>query len=612
MNKKKIVIITSVIVLLILAILGASYAYYSATVKENNKTQTVIKTNELEIVYTGTEEINVSDIVPGDSFTKKFTVENTSNVPVTYNIYLENITNEFNEDLVYTLKDKDGTVIEEEVLPSTNTGKTYLITDIEIDSNELKEYEMAIKFKYSDKDQNKLQGKSFNATLGIDTDPVKIVKVVNDKIELDKLNSGDTVTKTFNVKNLSKETQSYDVILSDVVNTYGDNLTYSLSKNGSEVISNETMPSSDTTILESQIISANTTDEYVMTINFDNTTAALEYIIAAENDEFSAKIVTKSNELNYIGTVYDFEQKDEEQTFVVPETGIYKLETWGAQGGSYNETYYGGYGAYSTGYIKLEKGEELFINVGGTGSCAYGGGNHKNQTPGGYNGGGAATAFTGSTTTSNKSCSGGGATHIASKSGTLSTLEQYKGTYSEENGTYNSDTILIVSGGGGGSIYGANDTTVWASIGGAAGGVEGGLPVITSKDTTAKVYLYSANPATQSVPGDIFYDSYRTGTAPKYTNGAFGLGGTKCGPGGGAGWYGGSSYSYASGGSSFIGSSRLMSYNGLEKEMYCYECVESDKEQTKTISIKEASETPTAKQAKIKDGYAKITFMYKK
>ncbi|MBO5138960.1 MAG: hypothetical protein J6B89_04940 [Bacilli bacterium] len=311
MNKKKIAIITSVIVLLILAIIGASYAFYSATVKENNKTQTVIKTNELTIVYTGTEEINVSDIVPGDSFTKKFTVENTSNIPVTYNIYIEGITNEFNEALVYTLKDKDGEVIAEEVLPSTNAEKTYLITDIEIDSSELKEYEMTIEFKYSDEDQNKLQGKSFNATLGIDTTPVKIVKVVNDKLELDKLNSVDTVTKTFAVKNLSKEIQSYDLKLSDVVSTYGDNLTYSLTKNETEVISNETMPTSDTTILESQIISANTTDEYVMTIKFDNTTAALDYIIAAENDEFSANInIEKKGEVEKICYLSNDENND--------------------------------------------------------------------------------------------------------------------------------------------------------------------------------------------------------------------------------------------------------------------------------------------------------------
>ena len=331
MNKKKVAIITSVVVLLLL-VAGISYAYYSATVKENNKTETVIKTNELEIVYTGTQEINVSDMVPGDSFTKKFTIENTSNIPVTYNIYLEGITNEFNEDLVYILKDKDGIVIEEEVLPSTNTGKTYLITDIEIDSNELKEYEMTIEFKYSDKDQNKLQGKNFIATLGIDTTPVKIVKVVNDKLELDKLNSGDTVTKTFSVKNLSKETQSYDVILSDVISTYGDNLTYSLTKNGTELISNETMPTSDTTILSSQTISANTTDEYVMTINFNNTTAALEYMIAAENDKFSSSITITSKDTTVteernIVKAYTYNQTSGAENYCVTGNEATCLET---------------------------------------------------------------------------------------------------------------------------------------------------------------------------------------------------------------------------------------------------------------------------------------------
>ena len=138
MKNKKIIIpiVVSLVVVALLA--GISYAYYSANVKEVNQTETVIKTNELNIVFTGTNEINVDGIVPGDSFTKTFTVENTSNVEVTYNIFMEKITNEFNEDLVYTLSDEEGTVITEEVLPTTNSGKNYLITDISIDSEETK------------------------------------------------------------------------------------------------------------------------------------------------------------------------------------------------------------------------------------------------------------------------------------------------------------------------------------------------------------------------------------------------------------------------------------------------------------------------------------------
>ena len=294
--KKKVIIpvIASLVTVLVLS--GVSYAYYSAKIKENNKTETVIKTNELTIKYTGTQEINVDNIVPGDSMTKTFTVENTSNVSVTYNIYLENITNEFNEDLVYTLKEENNEIIKEEVLPTSSDKKSYLITDVEIKSQEVKQYEMTVEFKYSDKDQNKLQGKKFNATLGIDTTPIKIVKVVNDKIDIDKLNSGEEVTKTFNVKNLSSTNQNYDIKLSEIVNTYGNNLTYTLSKNGQKIKENETMPTTDTKILENQTINGKTTDNYEITIKYEGTTASLDFLIADGNDKFSAKISVNNEE----------------------------------------------------------------------------------------------------------------------------------------------------------------------------------------------------------------------------------------------------------------------------------------------------------------------------
>ena len=63
------------------------------------------------------------------------------------------------------------------------------------------------------------------------------------------------------------------------------------------------------------------------------------------------------------------------QTFVVPETGIYQLETWGAQGGNANNStnlVQGGYGAYATGEIRLNRGDVLYITVGG--QNGYGGG----------------------------------------------------------------------------------------------------------------------------------------------------------------------------------------------------------------------------------------------
>lgn len=63
------------------------------------------------------------------------------------------------------------------------------------------------------------------------------------------------------------------------------------------------------------------------------------------------------------------------QTFTAPRTGIYSLETWGAQGGNATDgthTARGGYGAYAYGEVLLQQGDVLYVNVGG--QNGYGGG----------------------------------------------------------------------------------------------------------------------------------------------------------------------------------------------------------------------------------------------
>lgn len=170
--KAKVYTIIASIFVIAFSLVGYTYSFFSAVVTYNDKTQTILKANELGLVFTGVKEINVQDIIPGDTIIKTFTVENTSNRAVDFNIYMEGITNEFNEDLVYTLTDQNGTVIGQTVLPETNSQKSYLITNVEIAKDETKQYTLTIEFLYSEtKDQNDLQGKVFNATLGIDTDP---------------------------------------------------------------------------------------------------------------------------------------------------------------------------------------------------------------------------------------------------------------------------------------------------------------------------------------------------------------------------------------------------------------------------------------------------------
>ena len=88
----------------------------------------------------------------------------------------------------------------------------------------------------------------------------------------------------------------------------------------------------------------------------------------AINKSFRSKVVvvatpTKSVDFDYTGT---------EQAFVEPADGKYKIETWGAQGGSYNDEYHGSYGGYSSGIIELAQNVVLNIYVGSTNICKEG------------------------------------------------------------------------------------------------------------------------------------------------------------------------------------------------------------------------------------------------
>ena len=232
-NKKVLIpVIASLVTVLVLS--GVSYAYYSAKIKENNKTETVIKSNELNLIFTGTNEITANNMIPGDSFEKTFTVENTSNRAVDYNIYMENITNEFNEDLVYTLNDGTSDLIIEKKLPSTNTNKSYLKTTISIKAKTKKTYTLTITFKNTDELQNDYQGKTFKATVGIDTEVIKEYKeallngtdpVLSDNLIPVIIADDGTVTKA----DTTSDWYSYEnkkwanaVILSDNTQTYNN------------------------------------------------------------------------------------------------------------------------------------------------------------------------------------------------------------------------------------------------------------------------------------------------------------------------------------------------------------------------------------------------------
>lgn len=275
------------------------------------------------------------------------------------------------------------------------------------------------------------------------------------------------------------------------------------------------------------------------------------------------------NEICYdvcVGFEYAFDYSGSQQEFKISKSGFYKLEVWGAQGGTTDKAP-GGYGAYSVGKIRLQKDTVLYINVGG----------QAHELTGGYNGGGK-----GGSGNNQTAYGGGGATHIATSSGLLSTLKN------------NIGSILIVAGGGGGS--GTYNAT---SLGGSGGGFQGG----TGYDGYNNVYggKYAAIGATQSQAGG----SGSFGLGADFYNTNYG------GAGGGGGYYGGGGsnrgHGGGGGGSGYIGNSLL-----LDKHMTCYECVVAigdDDVDIKTFSTMNISEEPINDMAKIGNGFAKITYL---
>lgn len=153
------------------------------------------------------------------------------------------------------------------------------------------------------------------------------------------------------------------------------------------------------------------------------------------------------------GTTFKFDYTGAVQSVDLP-AGRYKLQCWGAQGGSVTGTYSiaGSKGGYSEGVLVLPEPRTLYIFVGGQGTSYTSSASQTSTTVvnGGWNGGGAGlrTARYNSGDTDGRSFprAGGGATDIALVTSTMS--------YSSGRTNRSSASLLsriIVAGGGAGA-----------------------------------------------------------------------------------------------------------------------------------------------------------------
>lgn len=231
-------------------------------------------------------------------------------------------------------------------------------------------------------------------------------------------------------------------------------------------------------ILDSETVTITVNGEYLENLALGIHTAKIVMMNGETSTTFTVAIPVC---LAYT-TAQEFVYTDPEAIdFDVECKGVYKLEVWGAQGGTYSDT--GGKGGYSRGLINLEKNDILYLYVGGTTS----------SSTGGFNGGGNGTG---------NGKGGGGASDIRVNSDSL---------YSR----------VIVAGGGGGSGVTGTGATPYG------GGESGGDGYSSSNRNGFGASQTAGGTTWNSVTG-----SY----------GSFGQGGNasgySCG-GGGGGWYGG-------------------------------------------------------------------------
>lgn len=299
------------------------------------------------------------------------------------------------------------------------------------------------------------------------------------------------------------------------------------------------------------------------------------HVLIVDNTDATQELV--SQVIQTKGVLYCYGPSGSIQS-VVLDAGSYKLEAWGAQGGSYESCgSIGGYGGYSAGTINLTSKTTLFVVVGKS----------TNSEAGGYNGGGCGGPFKSGSQV--HTLGGGGASHIGLKSGELKSFRSdYKGN------------LLIVAGGGGGTIGSSHEAYMkYFGTGGCGGGCIG------ANGNSSSLSDRVGTGASQTSGGKNNYKDWDE-------CGSFGQG-SNCkdhsdihlGGGGGGGFYGGGSGGNTApggGGSGFINTTKL-----TDAFMYGYEVPTSSSDVSKTFSTTNVSSDPVSNYAKQNDGYIKIT-----
>lgn len=166
---------------LLVAIIGATFAWFSATVTGNDTASSVVvETATIGITYTNGDEVKLANAVPGAAVeNKKFTVAAATGATVDQNYTINWVVtkNDFNPktDLVYNLSGVatgGGNIVSQvtnDPLPAEGTTE---IGKGKLTPGASHEYTLGVKFIDTSSDQNSNQGKKFQAKIQVVADNI--------------------------------------------------------------------------------------------------------------------------------------------------------------------------------------------------------------------------------------------------------------------------------------------------------------------------------------------------------------------------------------------------------------------------------------------------------
>ncbi len=222
MKNKHIIISGIALFLITILLFGLTYAYYKTRIVDNSKDKSVsVVSKNLKITYSdGNGVIEGTEIEPGYSATKTFTVENTGDEALKYSIKLDNITNTFSrtKDWTYVLK-KEDVEVSSGVLPVT---ETYIVNSTSIDSKKTDTYSLTVTYaNLTDVDQSADMGKFISIRVNIDEAVETVFENASKETLLKAIGSDNLISKTLTTPAVTSSSEN-EAVLASTEDDYGD------------------------------------------------------------------------------------------------------------------------------------------------------------------------------------------------------------------------------------------------------------------------------------------------------------------------------------------------------------------------------------------------------